>query len=56
MVPALLGTCASNCEFLKLNLWAEQYHPIDLHPIEKRESVKYSEKNWIKMKEKLLIK
>lgn len=39
-----------------MEVWVEQYHPIDLHEIEKRESGKYSESNWIKVKERCLMK
>jgi hypothetical protein len=37
-------------------LWAEQFHSIDLHQKEKEESGKYLDKNWIKSKESCLMK
>jgi hypothetical protein len=39
-----------------MQLWVEQFLRIDLHHKEKEESRKYLDKNWIKAKERSLVK
>jgi hypothetical protein len=39
-----------------MKLWGELFLRIDMHQKEKKESGKYLENNWIRAKEKILMK
>jgi hypothetical protein len=54
--PSLVGDLDIKLRIIIMKLWTEQFHRIDMQQKEKEESGKYLDENWIKSKERPLMK
>ena len=56
LTSPLLVTLSNKLRNSLMKLWGELFLRIDMHQKEKKESGKYLENNWIRAKEKILMK